>query len=210
MESVEAIVACGRTLIEESLTWGHSGNISVRIEPGVFLITAGGTDLGKLDKWSIIRCRVDDGSWDGPRKPSMETELHRGIYQACPQANAVIHSQPPYSTLAACTDLAIRTDFLPEAMAYLGKIERVPYFHAGSMELAQATARQARNSNVLILENHGIVCWERTLDQALLLTRTLEFCCELIITAGSSGLDLHYLGEDTMEDFHRHLRSIGR
>lgn len=210
MDARTAIRECGKNLIEQGLTWGNSGNISARIGEEDFLITAGGTSLGTLQDEDIVRCRINDDSYSGERSPSMETGLHREIYRACPDARAVIHSQPLYSTIAACSNIIIRTDFLPEAMAYLDNIQRVPYHHAGSRELAEATAALAGDSQVLLLANHGVVCWAGSLKEALIITRTLEFCCQLLIVSRGSGLDFNYLGEDTIADFRKHLGNIGR
>ncbi len=210
MELRESIKEYGHALIEQGLTWGCSGNISIRIEPDAFLISAGGTKLGNLRDEDIISCEIEKETCEGSVKPSMETGLHRGIYRNCAEAKAIIHSQPLYSTAVACSDMSIRTDFLPEAMAYLSKIERVPYHHAGSQALAEATAAQARNSQILLMNNHGVICWGSSLEETLLLTQTLEFCCRLLVISQNSGLDFNYLGEETIEDFHRHLRSIGR
>ncbi len=210
MEPTEELKACGRTIMEHGLSWGNSGNISVRTDSDHFLISAGGTNLGKLNNEGIISCSIVEETYEGLLSPSMETGLHRGIYGSCDEANAIIHAQPFYSTLFACSEQEIRTDFLPEAMAYLRTIERVPYHHAGSRELAEATNRMARNHRVLLLNNHGVVCWGTSLDEALLSTQTLEFCCQLLIASKNSGLDLNYLGPSTTEDFLRHLQSIGR
>ncbi len=210
MKAPENLIKCGRDLIENKLTWGNSGNVSVKVESDAFLISAGGTNLGSLQMEDIIRCEIDKEAYQGNGTPSMETGLHRAIYQACNKSEAIIHSQPVYSTIAACSDMPIQTDFLPEAMAYLENVVRIPYHHAGSQELAQATSEQSPNSQILILNNHGIVCWGHSLDEALLLTQTLEFCCRLSITAPSAGLNLNYLGNDTIKSFRRHLKSIGR
>ncbi len=210
MDAGTAIRECGRNLVEQGLTWGNSGNISARIDSGAFMVTAGGTSLGTLQDKDIIRCGIEDESYSGDRYPSMETGLHREIYRACSNARAVIHSQPLYSTIAACSSLIIRTDFLPEAMAYLDTVQRVPYHHAGSRELAKATATLAADSRVLLLSNHGVVCWGDSLEEALIITQTLEFCCQLLIVSQGSGLDFNYLGEDTTADFRQHLGRIGR
>lgn len=206
----EDLINCGRSLANKKLIWGQSGNISARIEPNVFLISGGGTDLGNLKQDDLIQCRVDDEKCNDLMSPSMETGLHRGIYHSCTEAQAVIHSQPLYSTMVACSDIEIETDFLPEAMAYLSKIERVPYHHAGSRDLAEATATKANNSQLLLLDNHGVICWGASLDEALLMTETLEFVCRLLITARQSNLEFNYLGEHTVENFRHHLRKIGR
>jgi len=204
------LITCGRLLAERELVWGHSGNLSLKINSERFLISAGGTDLGRLQEEDIIVCRIDSNESEGPRRPSMETGLHRGIYGCCDAAKAVIHSQPFYSTLVACSGIDIRTDCLPEAMAYVGRVVRVPYHHAGSHELAEAVSAIAPSSQVLLLNNHGVVCWGASLEECLLLTETLEFLSRLLIVARTGGIELNFLGETVMADFARHLKSIGR
>lgn len=193
---------------ERGLVWGRSGNVSARVGEDAFLISASGSELGALNDDDLVLCRLDSEAWEGSKRPSIETGLHRGIYRAREEAMAVLHSQPLYSTLIACSDIALRADLFPEAMAYLGKVERAPYYHAGSRELAEAAATKARDSQALLLENHGVVCWGSSLDEVLLKTETLELLCRLVIVARTSGINLRYLGEKAMEDFIRHLQGI--
>lgn len=209
-EAKEAIKWCGLALAEKGLVWGHSGNISIRLNSEAFLISAGGTDLGCLTDADMVVCYIVHDRYEGTANPSMETGLHRGIYQSCPQAAAIIHSQPFYSTLVACSDIDVRTDFLPEAMSYLGSIVRVPYHHAGSTELAEASAEAAMHSQVMILDNHGVVCQDESLKSAALKTEALEFACRLLVTSRASGTALKYLGETVAKDFLKHLKDIGR
>ena len=200
----------GKALADRGLVWGQSGNISVRVDTDTFLITAGGADLGMLLDDDIIPCRIESDGYEGLRVPSMEVGLHRGIYHAREDAMAVIHSQPFYATTIACSDVEVRSDLLPEAMAYLGQIVRVPYYHAGSTELAQAVAAKALDSRVLLLANHGVVCWGDSLSDAFLKTETLEFLCRIMVTARAGGMGLNYLGDEVIQDFADHLKRIGR
>jgi len=206
METRENLKRCGRTLSERGLVWGRSGNISARAESNAFLISAAGAELGALRDEDLVVCRTDSDSWEGARRPSIERNMHRGIYQACEQAKAVIHSQPFYSTLVACSDLAVRTDLFPEAMAYLGEVGRVPYHHAGSPELAEAATQKARSCQVMLLENHGVLCWGSSLDGVLLRTATLEFLCRLLVVSQAGGIAMNFLGDAVADDFARYLR----
>jgi L-fuculose-phosphate aldolase len=95
-------------------------------------------------------------------------------------------------------------------MAYLGKVARVPYHHAGSRDLAEAAASTAPTSQVLLLENHGVVCWGASLDDALLKTETLELLCRLLIVSRASNVRLNYLGESVMQSFRQHLQGLGQ
>ena len=209
METREDLRRCGRTLCERGLVWGRSGNISARAESNRFFISAAGANLGALRDEDLVVCRTDSDSWEGDRRPSIETNMHRGIYQACEQAQAVIHSQPFYSTLVACSDLAVRTDLFPEAMAYLGEVGRVPYHHAGSLELAEAAAQKAPSCRVMLLENHGVLCWGSSLDGVLLRTETLEFLCRLLAVSQAGGVAMNFLGDAVVDDFTRYLRGTG-
>ncbi len=204
----EQLIEYGIILTERKFVWGYSGNISVRSGPNVFIISAGGTNLGSLKIDDLISCHINRDLTEGKRRPSMETGLHRGIYRTCPDAGAVIHSQPFYSTLIACSDLDVRTDVIPEAMAYIGRVERVPYFHAGSRILADAVAEKAVESSVLLLENHGVVCFGDSIEDALIKTEALEFLCRLFAVSSNSNIDLKYLGNDVMDDFISHLENI--
>lgn len=205
---VEDLRACGRALAGKGLVWGRSGNISAKVESNVFLVSASGADLGALREEDLVPCRIDSDTWQGPKPPSIEREMHQAIYQVAQSASAVIHSQALYTTLVACADLSLRTDLFPEAMAYLGRIERVPYHHAGSHGLAFATADKASRSRVLLLNNHGSVCWGSSLQEALLATETLEFLCRLTILAQASNIGLCYLGQETALSFLEHLKDI--
>ena len=210
MEIHEELINCGRILAEKGLIWGHSGNISVKIEPDAFLISAGGTGLGNLTNIDLILCRIGTDDYEGTKQPSMETGLHRSIYRKREDCTAVIHSQPIYTTIVACSNIEIRTDFLPEAMAYLPSVERVPYHHAGSHELAEATVNTSTQNSVLLLDNHGAICCGASLEESLLKTETLEFLCRLLVISNQHNIQLNFLGIDVIEDFRQHLQDIGR
>ncbi|MFC1906041.1 class II aldolase/adducin family protein [Chloroflexota bacterium] len=210
MQVKDELVIYGQALSQRGLVWGHSGNISARADDDTFLISAGGSDLGLLLDDDFVDCRIDSDAYEGLRQPSMEVGLHRGIYRSCADAKAVIHSQPFYSTMVACTNIEIKTDLLPEAMVYLGDVARVPYHHAGSDELAQAVAVKAFDSRILLLANHGVVCWGDSLGQAFLATETLELLCRMIVAAHNGTIEMNYLGGNMMQDFKEHLKRLGR
>lgn len=210
MKLHKQLIDCGRFLADKELVWGQSGNISMKVELDAFLISAGGTNLGQLSEGDLILCPIERDEYQSTRHPSMETGLHRGIYRTSENSKAIIHSQPIYTTLVACSDMEIRTDFLPESMAYLSTIERIPYYHAGSYELAEATAEKSAHSSVLLLNNHGAICWGSSLEEALIKTETLEFLCRLLVISSNNSINLNFLGKDMMEDFRQHLRSMGK
>jgi 3-dehydro-4-phosphotetronate decarboxylase len=199
-EARQQLQAAGRYLLANDLAWGNAGNISARLSPDRYLITASGTRLGELNEDDFAEC-----SFDGPlpdsRKPSKETPMHRAIYEQHPEIGAVLHASPFYSTLIACADIAIPSDLFVEDMYYLERVERVAYFHPGSASLGEAVRAKARQANILLLENHGVLVYDTSIQEALMGLQTLEMVCRMAITARSAGLEFLWLPASTAADF---------
>jgi L-fuculose-phosphate aldolase len=187
-------------MLDKDLAWGNAGNISVRLGPDRFLVTASGTRLGELADDDFVECSFG-GPLAGHRRPSKETPMHRAVYQQRPDINAILHASPFYSTLIACTEIHVPTDLFIEDMYYLERIEHVGYFHAGSPELGEAVRARAREANILFLDNHGVLVYDTSVQEALMALQTLEMVCRMTIAARSAGLPLRSLPAPTVTDF---------
>ena len=199
-EAREQLQAAGRYLLDNDLAWGNAGNLSARLDPDRYLITASGTRLGELEEDDFVECSFD-GTLSGDRKPSKETPMHRAIYEQRPEIGAVLHASPFYSTLIACAHIQPPADLFVEDMYYLERVERVGYFHPGSPELGEAVRGQAGRANILLLENHGVLVYDTSIQEALNGLHTLEMVCRMAITARSAGLELRSLPVSTVADF---------
>ena len=179
--------AC-RIIAEKGYVSGASGNVSRR-SGDFFCITASGIRLDSVEPGlTTVRCRVDaDGV---PPGASIETRMHRAIYQRRPDVKAVIHSNPPYSTLLACSkDVMLDTSIIPEGKL-IDPVGFVEFFPAGSTELASAAGSAVADSNVILLQNHGTVVVGDSLEAALNSLEYLEFICYLTVTARIGGIRL--------------------
>ena len=199
-EARKGLQSAGRYMLDNDLAWGNAGNISARLGPDRYLITASGTRLGELKDDDFIECSFE-GSLSINRKPSKETPMHRAIYEQRPEIGAVLHASPFYSTLVACADIQILADLFIEDMYYLERLAHVDYFHAGSLELGEAVREKARQANVLFLDNHGVLVYDTSIQEALMGLQTLEMVCRMVITARSAGLELRSLPASTVTDF---------
>ena len=196
----KSLQAAGRYMLENDLAWGTAGNVSVRLSPDRYLITASGTRLGELADDDFVECSFQ-GPFSKTRKPSKETPMHRAIYEQRPEIGAVLHAAPFYSTLVACVDIHVPADLFIEDMYYLERMEHVSYFHAGSPELGEAVRTKARKANILFLDNHGVLVYDTSIQEALMGLQTLEVVCRMAITARSAGLNLRPLPSSTVQDF---------
>ena len=86
-------------------------------------------------------------------------------------------------------------------MYYLERVAHVSYFHAGSPQLGEAVKEKARQANLLFLDNHGVLAYDTSIQEALMGLQTLEIVCRMTITARSAGIELHSLPSSTVADF---------
>ncbi len=174
----EKVIQTSRFMLSMGLTIGTSGNVSARCEDGEsFLITPSGMDYDAVTPDDIVKVSVATGETTGKRVPSIETGLHRGIYLARPDLQAVVHVHSP---LAA--GLAVARKPLPViadmcALAFGGQVEVAEYGTSGSPELAANVVRALGSRNAVLMANHGSLGVGNNLDQALFVCDLLEKMC---------------------------------
>ena len=193
-----ALMAAGRAVIEKRLTWGTAGNISARLSADEFLISASGFPLDRLGPESLVRCRLDDGAAGHGPRPSVETGMHRAVYEARPDVGAVLHASPFYATLVAASALELDANLTSDTAYYLREVRRVPFHPPGSAALASAAAGQARGCDVLLLDNHGALTLGASPDEAVMRLEALELLCRMLVY-GSLGVPLRPLEADQVE-----------
>ena len=76
----EEICRLGRSLFERGLTPGSSGNISVKLDDGGWLVTPTNASLGSLDPARMSRLGADGRLVSGDA-PTKEVPLHTALYQ---------------------------------------------------------------------------------------------------------------------------------
>jgi ribulose-5-phosphate 4-epimerase/fuculose-1-phosphate aldolase len=201
-EARQELQTAGRYLLANGLAWGNAGNLSARIGPDQGLITASGTHMGELAADDFAEFAIGPGPAPaGGRKPSKEVPMHRAVYQARPEINAILHASPFYSTLLACSGGALPPDLFVEDMYYLERVARVAYAQPGTQALGELVGAQAARANVLLLENHGVLVYDTSVREALMGLHTLEMTARMVVTARSAGLDLQALPAATVAEF---------
>ena len=181
------IVRAARSLVDAGLVTGTAGNVSVReARTGCFLITPSGLDYRLMRAQDIVRIDQATGSVEGRRRPSTERELHRLIYKAREDVNAVVHHHSPYATAISVAGKTI-PNILDEG-SELTPIETVEYAPSGTRELAiNAAARLADGFNAALLANHGVVVVGETLEEALARSVEVERLAKIFVWAEALG-----------------------
>lgn len=168
-----------RRLYRDGLTTDSGGNASVRLEGGSMLITPSGPCKGEMRGEDIGVVDIDGAENAGGAeeetgaengevcfRPSMETGMHSAIYRQRNDVNAIIHAHPLFATAYTATGREIRYDLTAEARAILGQPARVTFRIMGGPELADSVGRTASKTDVILLDNHGVVVMGRSLSEA--------------------------------------------
>lgn len=163
-----------RRLYRQKLTTTSGGNISLRISQDIILITPSGTDKGRM-RWKEVGIMNIVGENLTPDlKPSIESEMHLSIYRRKKDIFAIVHAHPVFASSFTAMKSAIRTDLTAEAKAICGNPRFVPYALMGTKELAVLAADLVEESDILLLENHGILATGANLLEAFDKLEVLE------------------------------------
>ena len=163
-----------RRLYDHGLTTTSGGNISLRISQEIVLITPSATDKGKM-RWREVGIMSVLGENLTPSlKPSIESEMHLSIYRKKKEVTAIVHAHPVVASSFTAMKCNIDTTLTAEAAAILGTPLMVPYALMGSADLAAIVSENVMKSDILLLENHGILTTGSNLLQAFDKLEVLE------------------------------------
>ena len=169
LETAQAMNASG-------INRGASGNVSARWGEG-FIITPTGMPYERCTADDMV-CVDFDGIPHGDRKPSSEWRFHRDIYQAYPEAGAVVHSHASFATSLACMDVEIPPFHYMIARFGGDTVRCASYALFGTQELSDAMIAALRDRRGCLMAHHGMVVFGRNLEHALALAVELETLCE--------------------------------
>lgn len=172
----DEITRLGRSMFERGLTFGSSGNISVRLDVG-WLMTPTNVSLGRLDPARITRLDAAGRVLAGD-PPTKERFLHIAMYSERPNARAVVHLHSTHSVAVSCLADVDPEDVLPPITAYyvmrIGRLPLIPFHPPGDETLAEAVRSQAGRHTAVLLANHGPVVAGTSLDAAASAVEELE------------------------------------
>src|SRR3954447_14748655 len=180
----EEICRLGRSLFERGLTPGSSGNISVQLDDGGYLVTPTNVSLGFLDPAKLSRLSADGRLVSGDA-PTKEVPLHTALYQSRGTARAVVHLHSTHSVaLSMLPEIDPRAALPPMTPYYLmrcGATALLPYHRPGDPAVADAIRGLAGKYASVLLANHGPVVAGETLESAVYAIEELEETAKLYL-----------------------------
>jgi L-fuculose-phosphate aldolase len=176
-----------RRLYRQGLTTTSGGNISQKINADIILITPSATDKGRM-RWKEVGIMTIIGENLTPElKPSIESEMHLSIYRKKKDVSAIVHAHPLFASAYTAMKCKIDTNLTAEARAICGDPCFVPYALMGTKELASLASENITKSDILLLENHGILTTGSSLLQAFDKLEVLENAAKMTMIVEMTG-----------------------
>lgn len=176
------ILEVGKRLNERFFIASNDGNISARLDEHSILITPTGINKGYLKEEQLIKCDLEGNKLSGDLEVTSEIKMHLAVYKNRKDINAIVHAHPPASTAFASTNLKLDEDIiLPEAVFSLGKIGYCDYVTPSTLEVALSVEREIKDSEVLLLSNHGALTLGKDVLSAYYKMESLEMVSRIIM-----------------------------
>jgi L-fuculose-phosphate aldolase len=177
------VCEAGKRLLREHLVSGTWGNISLRIDKEIMVITPSGKPYETLSPQDMVVVNYKTHVWEGENKPSSELKLHAAIYLERSDITAVIHThQASASTVAAARREV--PPILDDMAQIIGPSVRVAdYALPNTKSIVRKTLRAMRGRNAALMANHGAVCIGRDMEEAFVVCQVLEKACRCFIEA---------------------------
>lgn len=203
----EQMCELGASLFARGLTFGSSGNISMRCDDGC-LMTPTNVSLGSLDPLRLSKLDWQGNLVSGD-PPTKESFLHRVMYDERANAMAVVHLHSTWSVAVSCLAEVDPTNVLPPITAYyvmrVGTLPLAPYFPPGDPALAAAIKPLASRHTAVLLANHGPVVAGTSLSAASGAIEELEETAKLYMIL--RGEKTRFLDAAQVSELHRRFRT---
>ena len=162
-------------------TWG---SFSARVDADAFVVTPSHVDRCEMGLEDLLF--VHDGKHVADQRPSRAAGLHRAIYRAHPEIQAVVNALPLNATAFSVSEIALDTRTIPESYLFLKDVRKIAFEHQFG-DGAEVAALVGPNNPVALLENNGALVAGRTVLDAFDRLEVLEATAAAIIRSRALG-----------------------
>ncbi len=181
------IVTICKALYDRGFVTATDGNVSARLSNGNILTTPTSINKGRVTEDDLVEVTISGSPIDAARVPSMELGMHLFIYQQRPDINAIVHAHPSYATGFATARIALDQPLFPEVVFGLGPIPLAEFAVPSTREVAESIAPFVHTASVILLTNHGVVAYGKTLDEAYFRMEKAEHAAHITFVARMLG-----------------------
>ena len=204
----DQICEMGRRIYNKGYTDGNGGNISVRVGEDLVLCTPTLCCKGFMTREDICLVDMNAGQLCGYRPRTSEVRIHIAMMKAS-GVNACMHCHPPHCNAFAFAGIVPPNGINPEADIFLSQIPLAPYATPGGDALAKTVVEASKKSNVVFMENHGIICGGRDVEEAEWFAENADAYCQVLLLASGHGCPVQQLDEKFVKDIREIRKAMG-
>jgi len=195
---IAEIVKYSQKLDQKGFTANHDGNISAKLDD-VLLATPTAVSKGNIVADMIIILDSSGKKIEGIGNSFSEIKLHLTAYQARPDAKAVIHAHPPFTTARGLANLSLEPQ-LPEAIVSIGNnIPVAEFAMPGVPENDAIIAKALSISDVFMLPGNGVLAIGDDVEQAYLRIELVEHLAKIEFYAKQMGTPMQLREQDVQK-----------
>ncbi|MDE2642160.1 MAG: class II aldolase/adducin family protein [Verrucomicrobiota bacterium] len=208
-ELKEQICEVGRRLWQRAYVDGNGGNLSIRLTEDVVLCTPTLVSKGFMKPEDLCLVDLDGNQLAGVKKRTSEILMHLSIMKAQPKARAVSHAHPPYATGFAVAGVTPPTCMIPEIEVFIGRVPIAPYETPGTPEMGRKVAELVGEHNTVLMENHGVVSWSHTIEDAYFKMEIVEAYCRTVLVTTQLGVQPKQFSPKHLQDLLNIKKTLG-
>lgn len=205
----ERMCDMGRRIWAKNYCDGNGGNLTVKVGDNLVLCTPTLISKGFIEPEDICMVDLDGNQKAGWRKRTSEVNTHLAIMKATPDAKSCVHAHPIHATAFAIAGVRPPTCLIPEPEVFLGEIALAQYETPGSPENAKVVGALAPQHQSIIMQNHGVICWGKDIEDAYWKMENTEAYCNTIFVASQLGHGLNTYGGNKLKELISIRRSLG-
>ena len=174
-------------LKQRGLTSSTGGNVSYRVG-GDMWISPTGCVMDELTVEDWVKVNLETGEvYPHRSRPSSEVVMHREIFLARPDVNSIFHSHPAHIIALSLLGIEVKPIGSESPIVFGDRVPLVLYETPTSPLLAHAVAEYARDYDVMMLENHGLIALGKSNREAYNRTELAEELAKIMCIAYSLG-----------------------
>lgn len=151
----------------------YNGHVSIRLPDNKMLINIGACQRSLMTAADVCIIDFDGALIEGRGKPPLEFHLHAGLYRARPDAGAIVHAHPRWSTYLTMTGTEYLPVFAQGSLLYPVPVLDTPN-SINSSEMANQLAAVLGDRPAALMKAHGAVAVGADVTEAFVMTTYLE------------------------------------
>jgi L-fuculose-phosphate aldolase len=168
----QQLVDCIR-MLERSDIIDYNGHCSIRAGDNRILINIGSCQRSRLTVDDICTIDLDANQIEGKGNAPLERHLHCGIYRARPDAKAIVHAHPKWSTFLTMVGESYKPVYAQGSLLYPVPLLDSPNA-INSKAMADRLAATLGDRPAALMKSHGAVIVGSDIVEAFVLANYME------------------------------------